>query len=188
MFEIRPYIFIHVPKTAGSSITRALNIGEHCCHEPLSKYPSYLLKNVFSFTFVRNPYDRIFSAYNYLSQMRGNDADNAFASEHLSRYKNFNTFIKDFKKSETLQQWLHFRSVFDFIDGPIDFIGKYENLQHDFNVVCNIIGLPHTTLNHINSSAHGHYSQYYNSSSKKIVEKIFCRELDEFDYAFERLS
>lgn len=188
MKNIKPYIFIHIPKTGGSSILHALNIHNYCCHEPISRYPNYLTQNVFKFAFVRNPFDRILSAYIYLTGGFGNEYDAAFAQANLDHFKNFNEFIKEFEINTELQSWLHFQSVFNFIDGPMDFIGKYENIQTDFNAVCDHIGLIRIPLEHKNSSNHKHYSTYYNKKSIKIIEKIFCRELDEFDYAFERLS
>ena len=185
MQNIKPYIFIHVPKTGGTSMLYALNIHDnYCCHEPISRYPHYLTKNIFTFAFVRNPFDRILSAYKYLIGGFGNEGDTTFAQTSLANFKNFNQFIREFEKSDELQSWLHFQSVFNFIDRPVDFIGKYENIQADFNVVCDHIGLIRLPLECKNSSNHEHYSAYYNTRSKKIVEKMFARELEEFGYKF----
>jgi chondroitin 4-sulfotransferase 11 len=183
-----PYLFIHVPKTGGTSIIHALNIYDYCCHEPISKYPRYLTKNIFTFAFVRNPFDRILSAYNYLITECGNNGDISFARSHLSKFKNFNEFIREFETSANLQSWLHFQTVFNFIDRHIDFVGRYENIQADFNVVCDRIGLLRLPLEHKNSAIHKHYSTYYDNRSINIVKKIFSRELNEFDYNFENRS
>lgn len=185
MNTTKPYIFIHIPKTGGSSISNTLNLYGHCCHEPISKYPRYLTEKVFTFAFVRNPFDRILSAYNYLKYGYGNTGDIEWAQSNLSRFNHFNEFVKEFKTDEGLQSCLHFRSVFSFIDQPLDFIGRYENIDADFNVVCDKIGLYDRQLECINTSSHEHYSTYYDEQSVSIIEKMFSRELEEFQYKFD---
>ena len=60
------FIFIHVPKTGGSSVKKALGIKVHG-HKKFSDwskdYPDY-----FSFAFTRNPWDRFVSSFFYLEQ------------------------------------------------------------------------------------------------------------------------
>jgi len=184
---MKPYIFIHVPKTGGTSISHALNLYGHCCHEPISKYPRYLTEKVFTFAFVRNPFDRILSAYNYLRGGYGNNGDTSWAQSNLSCFTDFNDFVREFETNKKLQSYIHFRSVFSFIDRPIDFIGRYENIVSDFDVVCNKIELYDGRLEHRNKSSHKHYSAYYDEQSVSIIEKLFSIELEEFQYTFERL-
>jgi chondroitin 4-sulfotransferase 11 len=184
---MKPFIFVHIPKTGGISVLRCLNIDYRplTSHSPLTYYPKYLRETAFSFTFVRNPFDRIVSAYNYLIQHRGNTADSHFADEHLKRHKNFNSFVKDFENNETLQTWLHFLPMTSFIDDEIKFVGRFENLQNDFNDVCDNIGILRIPLNKINVSKHAHYSTYYNKKSKKIVENFYKKDINRFGYSFE---
>ena len=59
-------LFIHIPKTAGTSISATLNIPKDCEHRTLQqtiKKKSDLDK-YYKVSFVRNPYDRMVSLYN----------------------------------------------------------------------------------------------------------------------------
>ena len=66
----------------------------------------------------------------------------------------------------------------------MDFIGKFENLQEDFNTLCDKIGIPERQLPHQNKSEHGYYSEYYNNETREIVEEKYAKDIDYFKYSF----
>jgi len=77
----------------------------------------------------------------------------------------------------------------------MDFIGRFENIESDFETVLNrinsIYSLPprkHWKLPKINIS-HGateHYSFYYNDELVDMVHAVYKRDIDYFGYEFER--
>jgi hypothetical protein len=71
-------------------------------------------------------------------------------------------------------------------DNPIvDFIGRYENLQEDFNNICNAIGITPVELLHKNKSKRPrNYRKLYNNTTKKIVAKVFAKDIELFKYTF----
>ena len=65
----------------------------------------------------------------------------------------------------------------------VDFVGRYENLTHDFGKVCDILGLTRK-LPHIRQSSHGHYQQYYEEASAEIIYNSFRIDVENFGYRF----
>jgi chondroitin 4-sulfotransferase 11 len=68
-FHSKKCIFVHIPKTAGTSVTDALFGTPRPRHRPLQWYEGMepeLYKEYFKFAFVRNPWDRLVSGYHYV--------------------------------------------------------------------------------------------------------------------------
>ena len=69
----------------------------------------------------------------------------------------------------------------------IDFIGRYENLQNDFNLICVKLNIQHLKLPMINKSRkreHKNYREYYDDQSKAIVTELYKKDLEYFNYNF----
>ena len=131
----------------------------------------------FKFSFVRNPWDRVVSAYEYL---KGRGI--------------INVSFKDFILSGieyTDVKWHYAITQFDIIgDGDstllVDFVGRFEILQEDFNRVCKIIGIKPVKLPYKNNSTHSHYSVYYDDTLKEVVDKLYYKDIKIFGYEYEK--
>lgn len=198
---MKKLIFIHVPKCGGTSLypfvrnyNKTINVPpypnlekhlrEPNSHTHLHEYPKDYLDSCFVFTFVRNPWDRLLSAYTYLTRGFGNREDKKFGK---SLSPNFLDFVKNQLRLKHNLRYLHFRSVFNFIEplDDLDFIGKVENYQKDFNTLCDKIGVPRRKLQHRNTSNRSlHYAKHYDAEARKIVSEVYARDIEAFNYKF----
>lgn len=200
-------VFIHVPKNAGQSIERAFlsDIGLSWKNRaPLLLRPSvdcdndtparlahltgsqyldlkYITPKMFSsyykFGVCRNPWDRAFSLYKYLTDQS----------------KPFTRFVQeDFKKE--IHEKLHWfamsqaRFLFDESNKPlVDKIIRFENLNDGFEEVARKLRLKTTSLPHTNiskSKAKIDYRETYCEESKKIIADIYADDIELFNYSF----
>ncbi|BFM05548.1 sulfotransferase family protein [Halioxenophilus aromaticivorans] len=221
-------LFVHIPKAAGQSIERVFlnennltwedraplllrknidrNKGpERLAHLTAEEYLKYGyiseqdFGSYFKFTFVRNPWSRLVSEYNY----RGYNA----------RFS-FETFLtkKLPKKDSYNDRYRHILPQSDFIycsetgKNLVDFIGKFENLQSDFDTVCKKLGIINSDLPHTNKPKKAnpvksflnmflggkketqkkHYTEYYSEATISIVEEMYSQDIETFNYRFER--
>ena len=184
-------IFIHIPKTAGKSIELALGADLRKLHRsrthikhgtPLEwRYPKHWEK-YFTFTFVRNPWDRFVSAYFCdWGMLRRNPLPRRRIIARLG-----SVGFKDFVKHHSDHyEWSRFyKSQMDWIVSNYDFIGRFENLQEDFNVVCDKIGIPQQELPHKNKTNHKHYTEYYDDETREIIANWSAGEIEMFGYEF----
>jgi sulfotransferase famil protein len=191
------FLFIHIPKTAGNSIQIALapyaddvvvpriapsrhvkdisdaqgllvynkDLGVSK-HPPLRKYKRKLgdrFQSFFVFTVIRNPFDRAISAL-------------AFRKGNLKEKPTMEDFIPQKPQS-----------FFVTIDDKVaveNFI-RFENLQEDFDRICEKVGIPIQTLPHKNASDRGHYSDYYTDETRRFIAEKYAQDLENFGYRFD---
>jgi hypothetical protein len=120
---------------------------------------------------IRNPYDRVVSQWKMCQRNKGRSDQEDFSSWLLSpRPKMGGYMMKDF-----------------FSCGGkviVDNFIRFENLQEDFNAVCDKIGIPRQKLPTKNQTKHKHYAEYYDDESRKYVWKKFRRDINYFGYKF----
>jgi hypothetical protein len=127
----------------------------------------------FKFAFVRNPWDRVVSWYNFSMKIKNPDKDRIITG------KDFLSFILEFQNiwgNESQNQYEFTKCC--------DFIGRYENLQNDFNIICDKIGIPQQKLPHKNKTKHKHYTEYYDEETKQIIAEVFAKDIEYFGYKF----
>jgi hypothetical protein len=71
------------------------------------------------------------------------------------------------------------------LDSDIDFLLKFEQLDHDFKIVCKVLNILYCPLPKRNTSIRTHYSRYYDDELKEIVGKKFGEEIEFGDYSFQ---
>ena len=148
------------------------------------KYDSELYKNYFKFAFVRNPWDYIFSAWNNKINIPSKPNTNPiirFAQNENFSFKEFVNKVYNFKKFSN-GHWDVQCEKIPYQD--LNFTGKIENLQEDFNTICDKVGIPKQELPHKNKTEHKHYTEYYDDETKEMVAKHFEKDIKLFNYKY----
>ena len=146
------------------------------CH----RVNSTQFREYFKFSFVRNPWDRAYSWYQNVMrdpvqrQRLGENSEVQFA-DFLRR-----RIGKGMLKRQTY--WLkNFAG-----EVGVDFVGRFEKLNRDFEFVCKTIGLENINLPHeIKGSHKQSYTDAYNSQLRELVAEFYAEEINEFGYQFE---
>tara|TARA_R100000030_G_C3230106_1_gene118028 strand:+ start:222 stop:791 length:570 start_codon:yes stop_codon:yes gene_type:complete len=181
----KKFVFISVAKTGSTSIRRRLGsfkdpppeIYHMSIKEVLKQYPH--VKDYFKFAFVRNPYDRIFSAYINLKY-----DGHPWATE-LKGKKTFREFIMDFKNSQYSKYiHLHPQSSYVKINGnvAVDYLGKFENLQDHFHEVEKILNLGHKKLFKHRQSSTNKEPKKFDKEMRDIICDIYSEDFESFGY------
>lgn len=148
---------------------KALKIKQHLSQD--------IYNNYFKFAFVRNPWDWQVSLYHFMLQSK-NHPQHAL----ISKMKSFDEYV-EWRVEKDLELQSDF--IFD-VDGKliVDFVGKFENLQEDFDNVCRKISINELPLPVINKSKHRFYKEYYNEHTKKLIGTAFKKDIETFNYEF----
>ena len=182
------FIFTHIPKCGGVSIYNIFNTSRRKQnHAMIRNQPVSLQKQVkkyFNFCFVRNPWSRFLSAYSYLRRGGRGSRRDLQDAKIINEFENLKEFSYNFDKIKNDFSDKHFYEQVYWIDDKVDFIGRFENLQGDFNVVCDKIGIPQQQLPHANKSKHKHYTEYYDEETKQIVAEKYAKDIEAFGYEF----
>jgi hypothetical protein len=197
------FIFVHVYKTGGTSIKEALHPclllpQESFFAKGLQKLRLFPVPNLFhphvkasvlrerlgrrifdsffKFAFVRNPWDREVSNYFYLLRNRDHELH------------------EEVKNAGCFERYLEWRRATgsstqkELIADPngrilVDFVGRFENLEVDFEKVCARLGV-RAKLPYLNRGDRRPYREYYSDRTQRFVAEYFREDIEHFGYHF----
>lgn len=176
---------IHIPKTGGMSIQRCCKIN----NIPLINYGHAFastisnIDNFFSFSIVRNPYDRFLSSYYFYKHSKLGTEEVKNAIQGYNTFEEFCLGFKNFKYNSDTQYIKQKDFVIDE-QGKIivDYIGKFEELEKHWKLICEINGINYKPLPHINSTKHKYFDNEYNNKMKEVVYSLFEEDFKLFKY------
>lgn len=213
-------IFIHIPKCAGTSMEVFLKNNTDACFFNEEEGVEHLLKkqllssiintypNYFMFSFVRNPYDRFISVWKHSIRSYSSDVSSYFYRKekyislkdyaYLVHQKNLkqlsgfdlyhslpqSRFIPDFNVKMFGKKLTRNRSC--------DFIGRFENLEEDFQRLCSLLQidahiLPRFMVSPEKETApfERSYGMYYDAELLGIVRKIYLEDFNRLGYSHD---
>ncbi|GAB1855743.1 hypothetical protein MHTCC0001_05770 [Flavobacteriaceae bacterium MHTCC 0001] len=205
-------IFLHIPKTAGTSINsfffpgikfhfknpdyerlfgwcpkRKLHM-QHATAKQLleTELISYeRWETYYKFTFVRNPWDRAYSDYQWIKEFAGvkgsfkNYINKEGGFKEIFTNNSKNTYLGDHLLQQT--------SFFDFegVYKP-NFIGRFENFSTNIGLILKEIGIEKPFNIHTNSSKRKKdYSIFFTNTRKKLVDNKYENDIRLLNYTFE---
>ena len=205
------FIYVHIPKCGGTSVEHSLLVkhgipeqrvanwnltdeekseyrlyykygGVDVQHKKIDQYKDKNEKKYFTFTFVRNPWERFVSEYFYIKKTDGCNCEN-----FNSTFPNFKHFAMNdgLKCAWVGHDTLQIDYVFNSNHGKLtNFVGRCEDMQYDFDYVCGKLGLGKLKLPHRNPTKHKHYTEYYDDETRQIVAEKYAKDIEYFGYEF----
>jgi chondroitin 4-sulfotransferase 11 len=182
-----PFIFIHINKTAGTSIGRAIGlpVKHHLmASEVIERIGLEKWNQAYKFTVVRNPWDKVVSHYEYRRKKNKTD----IATRNIS----FSEWVKmtygDEKDTFYFNNPRSFQPQVEWLkdtDGIVsmDYIIRFEAINEGFDHVKRTVGLD-ADLPHLNASKRAAYQSYYNAETRDIVAHWFREDIEAFGYEF----
>jgi len=192
-------IFVHINRTSGHSISANFDytiaglpkqnrLPRHAIlidykNRYPKEYPIYT-----KFTFVRNPFDRLISAY--LRCWKLHSKTNPRNYDHFddlifqSKIRiDFNQFVR--KQLDKVYLKSHFRPQNFWINDlnfyEYDFIGRFEHLEEDLKRLAKICKMKFKPIVHLSKTRKRPFEEYYNKASIQKVKELYKKDFEIFD-------
>jgi hypothetical protein len=157
-------------------------------HMMMRTFDKEEFKKAYKFTFVRNPYDRVVSAYHY-------SQDTSDQWGNLS-FEEFVDIVKEIVQTKSYYKWqgplqpnhVSPQHLYAYKDDKkiVNFIGKCENFDSVLKVVLKKLKLeiPQEEPKINTTPEREHYKKYYNDRTIKIIEDLYKEDIELFGYRF----
>lgn len=206
-------VFLHLPKTAGQSVRQVLArnrsvlsntkqpwlgweddythrrwAADGYAHYVRAVLGEQTWDRAFTFSFVRNPWARAVSAWRYLDRP-GDLGFGLSFPEFLARIEDLTPRYAPDDRARNKFSWHVEPQAPQLLDADgrllVDFVGRTERLDVDFDEACRRAGITAKELPRVNATKHARYQEYYDGASRERVARIYAQDVEAFGYAFE---
>lgn len=146
-----------------------------------------LWDRIFTFTIVRNPWDRHCSIYHLRRKTNKIPKPWSFR-DYILRLQEA---IQEKRESQYFIRPLRLGAS-DFVLGKngemlVDYVAKYENREHDLQYIRSRLNFGALGKTHVQDASPGnvHYSAFYDNETKEIIRTLYAKDLELFAYEFE---
>jgi hypothetical protein len=196
------FVFFSNPRTGSESIREALNPYSDIFSRPADplwddhRTPDELavifenrglsLASYFKFCFVRNPWERLVSYYQYFKPDKNFKL--IWVTGAWENRLSFTGFVESLlTRSYPFLHQRHFALGKNGV-APMDYVGRYETLEDDWRQICAKLNIE-AALPWVNRSRRRFpYQIFYNDRTRKIVAEVFAKDVRLADYRFEPLG
>lgn len=167
------FVYIHVPRTGGTSVHKMWKkwdpgLRRHTTYQQAKR--RFSGKNYFSFGFIRNPWERIYSSY--WKHVKHSTVDTS---------KGFKFWMFDESRTDSKR---HKQPAMYFLKG-VDYIARYENFEKEWDYIFNHIGLPRIQLPHVYKyKDNTPYQEIYDDEMKEFISRYHQEDIDYGAYTF----
>lgn len=198
----RQCIYVHIPKTAGNSVNRAFGISwdDHKDLRRLAgEIPAEAFGTYYKFAIVRNPWERLFSDYNYQRKKSRPVESKLFLFKASGEQRSFAEWVRavfsdphryapsqwggdvspDIHRWSPQVDWISMNGRI-----AVDRVLRLEQLNDHFAGVCRDLRMPAVRLRHRNRRFHLHYSWYYDKPTRELVAGYYAKDIAAFGYRF----
>lgn len=171
----RKVAFVHIPRTSGTSVEVAFNLvteARKIHHYTASMLQKFVSDDFYWFSFVRNPWDRIVSAYH----QPGNKRIGFLAGKSLEE------FLNVWNGSSAPHEYGKTQS--EYLDIPGINIFKFEEREKATKKLKQKYGIDISKHHARKTKNRKHYREYYNEKTKNMVAERFKEDIERFDYKY----
>ena len=183
-------VFIHIPKTGGASIRRGFFQNE--VDGPKHGFIPERWQKRFKFAFVRNPYDRLISAWKMFSQGMDETVWERPEDHRGISLSAFMDIVEDESiefgaKRRTAEEKIRHHTIpqthpFNCLQFA-DFVGRFEVLEQDFAKVCEKLGIEFTGLPNMNKSRGEAESEHFSDEGlRSRVQSYYKDDFEQLGY------
>ncbi len=186
----RKFVFVHIPKTAGTSLVRALGYKKRPQnpHQVIADTPK-LYADYLRFCFVRNPWGRLYSSYNYAVKMAAdgrNVEQNPIRAHLAGNDAGFEPFVMDFLTPKLAKSSAHFRPQLRWIKASSpQFIGRFETMESDLGYLFSALSITDYHMPKVNRSDAPSYLEVYTPAMVDKVARIYEKDIAQLGYSFD---
>lgn len=185
--EKRDFVFIHIPKTGGTSIVSIFGEAfqkHNTAREVIDIIGRKRWDEVYKFSVVRNPWDRAHSYYKFrvkLNQQKMRTRPISFKDYVACTYGEPKDPFYYYRAKNFMPQVDWLKDEHGVID--MDRIIRFENLQEGFREVAEELGIP-SELPHINKTKETNYRDFYDDETRRIIGEWHAEDIEYFGYEF----
>lgn len=194
------FVFVHIPRTAGTSIERIFGYDgfqHYTALEYLGKLGYRDWRSYCTFTFVRNPWDRVVSYYYWRHRRKEPDAaDTAFEQWFIRNYRlikggKHDILNRYYGRSGDPNGWRvkldnQLYMITDMTDDVIlDYVCRYESLQKDFSFIQKRLGFNGDIPEERRLINRPDYRNAHTLKTKQLAGELYSKDIEYFGYQYD---
>jgi len=211
----RRCVFVHIPKTGGTSIEHALKMRGRHRREDRRRLMGPILTDELKAMGLRS---------NFLQHLTATEILRLHAPGALEGYLKFSVVrnpwdrmvsvyhrqdrdmveqaraqgvaldelgFEDFVEASMRVQHAHVRPQHEYLTGPtgevaVDFVGRFETLEESFQEVCRRLGVrARLPVKYASGRSSRDYRPFYSARSRELVARRYAGDIERFGYTFE---